>query len=236
MVFDLQLVPLGELDGVEERVCDALAAQCDGHVADDVGEAGALEHRFARTHFACGAVRPLHHLLYAFLFERGNFDDGDADCRFQLLRVKLVAALFYHIHHVEGDDDGNVDFHQLGGQVQVALEVGRVDDVDDAVRLFIDDEVAGDDLLGGVRREGIDAGQIDDGNGNGQFFIYALPFIDGDTRPVADVRRAARKGVEQRGFTAVRVARECEFQHFTLPPLRRTRLLPCAAKARSREG
>ena len=52
---------------------------------------------------------------------------------------------------------GGVQLHELHGQVEVALDVGGIHDVDDAGGLFADDELPGDDLLAGVGRHGVDA-------------------------------------------------------------------------------
>ena len=179
----------------------------DGDVADDVAEGGGGEHRAALAPLRRGLVGALHQLFDARALERGDLDDGHAQLLFERLGVKLVAVLLHDVRHVQRDGDGNVHLQELRRQVQVALEVGRVDDVDDAVGLFIQNIVAGDDLFGRVRREGVDAGQVDDGDLLGQALVDALALVYGDARPVADVRRAARKGVEQRRFAAVGVAR-----------------------------
>ena len=55
------------------------------------------------------------------------------------------------VHHVERDDDRHADLHELQRQVEVALDVGGVHDVDDTIRLFLDEKIPGDDLLAGVR-------------------------------------------------------------------------------------
>ena len=203
---------------MEERAGNTLALQGDLHVVDDVGEGGTAQHGAPLALFGGGLPGALHQRGDALVFKGGDLYDGDAELPLELDCVQLVSALFDGVHHIERDDDGYVDLHDLCGEVEVALEVGRIDDVDDAVRLFVDDVVAGDDLLGGIRRKGIDTGEVDDGDRLGQLFVGALLFIHRNARPVADVRRAAREGVEQRRLAAVGVACKGKFQHFTLPP------------------
>ena len=180
-------------------------------------EGGGAQHRAALARIARRFIGALHQLLYALAAQGGDLHHRHAERLLQLFRVQPVAVLFDGVHHVQGDDDGDVYLHDLRREIEVAFEVGRVDDVDDAVRLFVDDVVAGDDLFRRIGREGIDAGQVYDLDLFGQLFIDALPLVDGDARPVADVRRAARKGVEQRRLAAVRVARKREFKHSSPP-------------------
>ena len=42
----------------------------------------------------------------------------------ELSRVDVVPVFPHHVHHVDGDDHGDAQLHELGGQVQVALQVG----------------------------------------------------------------------------------------------------------------
>ena len=65
----------------------------------------------------------------------------------ELCRVDPVTVLADQIHHVEGDDHRNADLHELGREIQVSLDVGSVDDVQDDIGLLIDEVVSGDDLL-----------------------------------------------------------------------------------------
>jgi len=50
-------------------------------------------------------------------------NDGNAKQRGHLRRVHLVSAPFRRVHHVQRDDHGNAHFHELGGEIQVALEI-----------------------------------------------------------------------------------------------------------------
>ena len=99
--------------------------------------------------------------------------------RFHLVDAHRAAVAAHFVHHVQRQNHGDIQLHQLHGQVEVALnivdatniernlyltiqlhqlhgqvevalDVGGVHDIDDAGGLFADDELAGDDLLAGI--------------------------------------------------------------------------------------
>ena len=69
-----------------------------------------------------------------------------------------------HVHLVEADHHRHVHFHELESEEEIAFQHGSADDVDDDVRLFPGDVVPGDHLFQGKGGQGIDAGQVDDGD------------------------------------------------------------------------
>ena len=154
-------------------------------------------------------------------FRRGDLDDLAAELTAQLRDVDLVAVLADNVHHVDGDDHGDAKLGQLGGQVEVALEVGAVDDVQDGVRALRDQVVQGDDLFHGVRGQRVDTGKVHDDD---VVVLLQLAFLlfHGDARPVADELVGAGQRVEQRGFTAVRVTRKGNLICFSIFSLLRS--------------
>ena len=137
----------------------------------------------------------------------GDFHDLAAQLLCQLVGVNLIAVFPHNIHHVHGDDHGDAQLGQLSGQVQVALQIGAVDDVQDGIGTLANQIISGDDFLQGVGGQGIDAGQVGDDN-TIVLFQLALFLFHGNTGPVANELIGAGQGVEQGGFTAVRVARK----------------------------
>ena len=83
--------------------------------------------------------------------EGGNGNDFDAEFLGKLLQVNPVAVFLNQVSHVYGDDNRDAQLKQLGGQIQVSFQVGAVDDIQDAVRVFIHKEVSGNNLLGCIR-------------------------------------------------------------------------------------
>lgn len=75
----------------------------------------------------------------------------------QKLRIDVDAQLLFlrNVEHVERHDAGNTQLQQLQRQVEVALEVGGVDHVDQQVRVTAQNVVAGNLLIErGLRRNG----------------------------------------------------------------------------------
>ena len=94
----------------------------------------------------------------AFAFQGADGVDRGPDFRRQFLKVDGVAVLVDKVHHVDGDDHGQTYFDQLGGEVQIAFQIGAVDDVQDHVGLFVDQVFTGDSFFQRVRGKGIDTG------------------------------------------------------------------------------
>ena len=149
------------------------------------------------------------------LHDTGALQGGDlhhlaAQLTGQLLGVDLVAVLADHIHHVDGDDHRDAQLGKLGGQVEVTLQIGAVDDVEDGVGPLTDQVVTGHHFLQRVGRQGVDAGQVHDDH---ILVLLQLAFLllHGNTGPVTNKLVRARQRIEQRGLTAVRVARQGNF-------------------------
>ena len=147
----------------------------------------------------------LHQRVHVGVVQGGDLQDRAAEALGQGGSVDDVAALLQQVAHVEAHDDGTAGLEQLRGQVEVALQVGHVHEVDQGVGALVDHVVAGDDLLGGVRGEGVDAGEVDEGD-----VLVGAPrgllLLDGNAGPVADVAVRAGQLVEERGLAAVGVA------------------------------
>ena len=149
-------------------------------------------------------------LLAALVLQGGDLDGLAAQLVGQLLQVDLVAVLADEVDHVDSHDNGDAELDQLGGQVEVTLDVGAVDDVQDGVGLLIDEVAAGNDLLQRVGRQRVDTGQVLDHDVVVTLEL-ALLLLDGNAGPVADILVRTGQAVEQGGFTAVRVACQSNF-------------------------
>ena len=135
--------------------------------------------------------------------------DRDAQHGFHLVDAHRAAVAAHLVHHVQRQHHWDVQLHQLHSQVKVALDVGGIHDVDDARGLFANDELAGHDLLAGIGRHGVNAGQI------GHFGLRvalnrtALA-VHSHAWEIAYMLVGAGKLVEQGGLSAVLVARQCK--------------------------
>ncbi len=207
-LFHDLVVTLEDLDGVPTLLLLGLIVQrglldVGNGVLHGAGE-GVHRHGLAVLGGIDGSLGSGHDTV---ALQGGNLNDLAAQSLGQRINVNLVAVLADNVHHVDGDDHGNAQLGQLGGQVQVPLQVGAVDDVQDGVGPLINQVIPGDHFLHGVRRQGINAGQVGDGN-VGMLLQLAFLLLHRNAGPVAHELVGTGEGIEQCGFAAVRVARK----------------------------
>ena len=143
---------------------------------------------------------------YALVFQRGYLNNLAAQRAAQLLGVDFNAGFLHNVHHVDRDNDGDPELAELRSQVQVTLQIGAVDDIQNRVGTLVNQVITRNDLLHCVRRKRVNTGQVGDGY-IAVLFKLSFLFLNGDAGPVADELIRARQRVEQRRFAAVRVAR-----------------------------
>ena len=164
---------------------------------------------------SCHVQGMLHELADTLVAGGANGNDRHAQQALEQIDVHGAAVGRYLVHHVERDDHGAIELHELQRQIQIALDVGGIDDVDNRIGVLIKDELAADDLFARVRRQRIDAGKVGDARlrmvANG-----AVLAVNRYAGKVADVLVGARQLIEQRGLAAVLVAGEGEMQRRAL--------------------
>ena len=156
--------------------------------------------------------RLIHQLAHALTLCGRDRYDRDAERGAHLLHVDGTAVGTHFIHHVQRQHHRYPQLKQLKCQVQIPLNVGGIHNVDDAVRLLVEDKVTGDDLLLCIGPQGVDAGQIHHGTA---FFVYDLShlLVYRDTGKVADMLIGSGEGVEESRFPAVLISNKCK-DHF----------------------
>ena len=100
-----------------------------------------------QVHLPVGGV---HQLLDPLAGAGGDGDHRHPQLLGQPFHINPVPPLGHLVHKVEGQHRGSLQLQQLDGEIQIALQVGGVHDVDDAVGALADDKVPGHDLLHGV--------------------------------------------------------------------------------------
>jgi hypothetical protein len=144
-------------------------------------------------------------------------DDGNhraTELARQGLGVHHHSLALGDVHHVQNDQQRYPHFGELAGQVQVALEVRSIDDVDDEIRLvgmhvvarhlFVQRDLA----VHHVERVG--ARQVDDFETAVAEAELAALALDGDAGPVADTLPGAGEGVEQGRLATVGIAHQSD--------------------------
>ena len=68
----------------------------------------------------------------------------------QFVGIEKVTALFTLIKHVEGSHHAEVHVYELGGEIEIALKVAGVDDVEHDIRRLFHDLLTHVKFLGGI--------------------------------------------------------------------------------------
>ena len=79
----------------------------------------------------------IHQLADTLVAGSANGDNRHAQQALEQVDVHGAAVGRHLVHHVERDDHGAVELHKLQRQVEVALDIGGIDDVDDGVGMLV---------------------------------------------------------------------------------------------------
>ena len=171
----------------------------------------------------CRPRRPRHR---RHGFHEGGFaesiagDDGHhrhAEQMRKLVVVDLDAPVAGRVDHVQGHTGGNSQFEELDRQVEVALQVGGVDDVDGHPGAFVDQEIARHHLFDAVGGEGVRPGQVDDVHVVAVLHIAALLAVDGDARIVAHMLAGSREGIKKGGLPGIGIPTQSNAERHRYP-------------------
>ena len=161
----------------------------------------------------CTRMRDAHgafdQILNALVLRRGDGNDRNAEFIGHFLHIDGAAVAAHFVHHVERQHHRDLHFKKLQRQIEVALDIRGVDDIDDAIRLLIQDKIAGHDLLGRIGAQGIDTRQIDDAAALCAAH-HALLAVDRHAGEIADMLVGPGELIEQRRFAAVLISDQCK--------------------------
>ena len=158
---------------------------------------------------ACHMNGVIHQFLHTFVFGCRNRHNWYSEAGFKLIDVDSAAIVAHLVHHIQSKHHRYAQFHQLHGQIQVALNVGGVHNVDDALWLGIENELARHYFLARVRRKRIDAGQVHH-LGIGVSFDNARLAVDGHARKITHMLIRTSERIKQRGLAAVLITHKCK--------------------------
>ena len=80
-------------------------------------------------------------LVDALVSGSGNRNDGDAEEGLHAVDINGAVVGLDLIHHVERNDHRNIHLQKLHGKIEVSLDVGGIDDVDDGAGLVIQNKI-----------------------------------------------------------------------------------------------
>ena len=141
----------------------------------------------------------------AFILRRGNRHHRNAQQFLHGIDVNTAAVAAHLIHHIEYQHHGHIQLHQLHGQIQISFNIRGIHDVDNALWLFVDDKLPGNNFLTGIGRQGINARQV--GNQRIRSAANRAAFsVHRHTGKIAHMLVGACQLIEQGGLAAVLVA------------------------------
>ena len=150
-----------------------------------------------------------HDLIYALVLHRADGNDGYAKHLLHTVDANCPTVASYLVHHVEGQHHRNAEFHELHGQVEVALYIRGIHDIDDATRMAFQNEASADNFLACIGAEAVNAWQVR----NHSIWMAlddAILAVDGHTRKIPNVLFTASQLIEQCSLSAVLVADQCK--------------------------
>ncbi len=75
----------------------------------------------------------IEELVHASTVGKDGRNHGESEELAELVVVDVVATFLSLVKHVEGAHHADVHVYQLGGEVEIALQIAGVDDVDDDI-------------------------------------------------------------------------------------------------------
>ena len=151
----------------------------------------------------------LEELVHASAIGEDGRNHRDTEEFAQFVVVDVIATLLGFIKHVEGADHADVHVYQLGGEIEIALQVAGVDDVDDDIRRMLDELLAHIEFFWRISREGIGTRQIYQIEVVAVEIGFAHLGIHGYTAIVAYAFVSTRSKVEEGSLAAVWISHQC---------------------------
>ncbi len=108
----------------------------------------------------CNVYRVVYKLVNTLVFRRGDWHYRNAQKFLHSVDVNLAAVALDFVHHVEREHHWRLKLHELHCEVEVALYIGCIDYVDDALWFVFNDVFARHNFFVAVRGEGVYAGQV----------------------------------------------------------------------------
>ena len=151
--------------------------------------------------------------LYNFIEETVDTHTGTTRSRHhrdtkqggKLVKVKAVTAALQLVIHIEGHHHGDIHIDKLRCEVEVALQVGGVDDIENDIRVLVKDMTAHIELLRRIGTERIGAGEVDEVDGITGMMEGAHLLVNGDAAIVAHTLMSVGGDIEDGGLATVGV-------------------------------
>ena len=209
------LVALNELGGSEPRGDPRLVGVILDHMYHCVN---APVHRRIRgtkvVHLGQGLPtggmhRLIQKLRHALALRGADRHHRDTQTPAQLPHINGTAVGVHLVHHIQSQHHGHPQLQKLQRQVEVALNVGGVNDIDNAIGLFIENKIPGDNLLLGIGPQGVDTRQIHHRTALAVLDLAHF-LIHRHAGEIAHMLIGAGKRIKEGGFAAILIANQCK--------------------------
>ena len=158
----------------------------------------------------CQLHRSLSSLLGPFSLQRADLDHVAAQSFPKLHQVNIVPVLANQVNHIHCHHNRIAQFQKLRCQVEVSFDVGSVDDIQNRIRMLLNQICTRYHFLRGVWRQGIDSRQILE-NHMPIPFQGAFLLFNRNTGPVSHILIGPCQRIEQRCLSAVWISRQSDF-------------------------
>ena len=170
---------------------------------------GAKVHSFWFLAVSSHLQSRINQLGDAFIFTGRDGNDRNAQGLLHFTDFDGAAVGPHLIHHVQRNDHGNVQFYQLQAQIKIPFDVGSINDINNAVRMRIDQKIPRYDFFTGIGRKGVNAGKIH----NHSVFVAADKTVLAfhcNAWEIAHMLIGSGKLIEKGRLTAVLIACQCK--------------------------
>ena len=159
--------------------------------------------------------RMAHQLVHTLILGGRDRNYGNAQHILHPVDIDGPAVSSDLVHHIQCKNGRDTHLQKLHCQIEIALNIGGIHDIDDGFRLLLQDKISGYQFLTGVGRHGIDTRQVGYGS-IGMTADHAILAVDRNAREVSDMLIRTGQLIEQCCLAAVLVAhqRKCQQRSF----------------------
>ncbi len=153
-LFHHLLVTLEDLDRIPTQIFSVFDNRLDGLLdMRDRMLGAALENvrSLAHRRALCSGNDRICDSIDTVGFQCAHLENSAAELLRQLCSVNGIAVLRYNIHHVDGDDGRDAELQQLGGQIEITLDIRAVHDIQDRIGFLLHQILTGNNFLQRIR-------------------------------------------------------------------------------------
>ena len=127
----------------------------------------------------------------------------------------MITTLLCLVKHIQGTHHLHVHIDQLGGEIEVSLQITGIDDVDNDIGCLVNDLFTYIQLLRTVGTQRVSAGEIHKIQLISFIMGHTLLGIHGNTTVVSNALMSTGSEVEQGCLTTVGVSNQCDIDDTT---------------------